>query len=254
MTDFKKWRIALVAGFTVPALTLTACSSDDTTSSDNTGTADETGTDDSRDDTASSSEATDIDLSGAPDGFELTPLDTRLDLGETAQILTQNSMGNLQFWDVTVSELKELPADTFELDDADVDIDHFVCVNYEMTLLGNADDPDFTPDDDTHRPTTPDGAPMNLTERPDLMPQGEDDIDPNSIYNADAEDCGIDRDDMLGSQLDDVEENKVYKDADVSFVSTASGEDAGVKPVGGKFGYPYALRDRGFDGTIYWDQ
>ncbi|MGP9723817.1 hypothetical protein ACT3SZ_07385 [Corynebacterium sp. AOP40-9SA-29] len=251
MTDFKKWRLALIAGLSVPALALTACSSDDDASADSgadsdasTATGDEASGDDSE---------FDVDLSGAPAGFELTPLETRLGLGETAQVLTQNSMGNLQFWDVTVSELKDLPADTFELED-ETDVDHFVCVNYEMTLLGNADDPDFTVDDDTHRPTFADGEPMNLTERPDLMPLGEDDAEPNSIYNGDAEDCGIDREEMLGSQLDEVEVGKAYKDADVSFVSNGSGDDAGIEPIGGKIFYPYALRDRGFDGTIYWER
>lgn len=66
MTDFKKWKLALISGLAVPALALTACSSDDGDSSDSSAT--ESGSaSDSVSDTSS-----DVTFEGAPDGFELT--------------------------------------------------------------------------------------------------------------------------------------------------------------------------------------
>ncbi|MGN0096630.1 MAG: hypothetical protein ACI38U_11280 [Corynebacterium sp.] len=251
MTDFKKLGLAVIAGLAVPSLALTACSSDDSDSnSDSSSTGSQSagdtgGTGDSDDGTAE----TDIDLAGAPDGFELTPADTRLSFGDTAQVLTQNRGGVLQFWDVTVSGLKDLPADAVELQDEDTDVDHFVCVNYEMTLLGTAENPDFTPDPENDSDTDYAG----LSSEPDMGILGEDDRMANSIIGGGAEECDIPDGDALGFRLDEVEEGKTYRDADVSVVTTGTGTDAGNNAVGGKFEYDYALEDLGLEGTIYWE-
>ncbi|MEJ6549021.1 MULTISPECIES: hypothetical protein [unclassified Corynebacterium] len=243
MTDFKKLRLAVIAGLAVPSLALTACSSDDS------GSHSDSSTSDSRSAADAGNAEIEIDLAGAPDGFELTPADTRLSFGDTAQVLTQNRGGVLQFWDVTVSGLKDLPADAMELQDEDTDVDHFVCVNYEMTLLGTAENPDFTPDPEDDADTDY----STLPSAPEMGILGEDDRMANSIIGGGAEECDISDGDVLGYRLDEVEEGKVYRDADVSFVTTGTGTDAGNKAVGGKFDYSYALEDLGLEGTIYWE-
>lgn len=184
----------------------------------------------------------------------MTPEGSHLKLGEKGSTVTQNPSGQFQFWEVTVSELKDLPADAFELQDSGTEIDHFVCVNYELTFLGRADDPEFVPDE-TDVTTGYDGQPMILTERPDLIPVGKDGEDPNTIYNGNYEDCGISPDDTLPSHLDEVEVGRVYKDADVSFVGKGSGEDAGIDPVGGQVYVDYDLKKRlGIEDTVYWEK
>lgn len=238
MADFKRLKLAVIAGLSVPSLALTACSSDN----DSAAASGSSGSDDAAE--------VEVDLPGAPDGFEPTPADTRLSFGDTAQVLTQNRGGVLQFWDVSVSGLNDLPADAMELDDEDTDIDHFVCVNYEMTLLGTADDPDFTPDPEDDADT--DFA--DFPTEPDMSVLGENDRMANAIIGAGAEDCDVSDSDTLGYRLDEIEEGKVYRDADVSFVTTGTGADAGNNAVGGKFEYGYDLEDLGPEGSVYWEE
>ena len=243
-----KWKSALLAGIAVPTLTfaLTACSSDD---DDDTA---------STDSAASSSDSTgsgEVTLPDTPAGFELTEDGSHLALGEKGNVVTQNPSGQFQYWEVTVSDLKDLPADTFELEDSGTEIDHFVCVNYELTFLGSADDPDFEKDPTDVETTYPDGSPMLLTARPDMVPVGADGEDQNTIYNANYEDCGISPDDTLPNQLDEVEEGKVYRDADVRFVGKGSREDVGVEPKGGQLYIEYDLKKRlNIEDTIYWEK
>ena len=229
MTDFKKWKLALISGLAVPALALTACSSDDGDSS-----ATESGSaSDSDSDTSS-----DVTFEGAPDGFELTAPGSKLSLDETGHVVTKHREGPTRFWDITPGEMRDLPADAAELEDGNEDVDHFVCVDYDMTYLGEGSD-GTNPEDATPVP------------EPSVRAIGDDGYGANSIFMDMSNTCGIHESDELPSTADSLEVGKVYKDSILSFVT--KDENSGVSPTGLKFSFSVESPELEGAEDIYWN-
>jgi hypothetical protein len=233
MTDVKKWKLALISGLAVPALALTACSSDDGDS----GASSDSSTDSSATETDSGT-ASDITFEGAPDGFELTDPGSRLSLDDTGHVVTKHREGPTRFWDITPGEMRDLPADAAELQDGNEDVDHFVCVDYDMTYLGEGADG-----------TNPEDA--GPVAEPRLTAIGDDGYGANSIFMDMANTCGIHESDELPSSSESLEVDKTYKGSILSFV--AKDENAGVSPTGLRFSFQ--AETPGLEGAedIYWN-
>ncbi|MCJ7857768.1 hypothetical protein [Corynebacterium kalidii] len=237
MTDVKKWKLALIAGLAVPALALTACSSDDGDSGAGPDTSSDSASDSSTEDTDSGA-TSDITFDGAPDGFELTSPGSRLSLDDTGHVVTRHREGPTMFWAITPGEMRDLPADAAELQDGNDDVDHFVCLDYDITYLGEGSDG-----------TNPEDA--SVVSTPRLSAVGEDGYGANSIFMDMGNTCGIHEADELPSTSESLTVDKTYKASILSFV--AKDENAGVDPTGLRFGFQTDIP--GLDGAedIYWN-
>ncbi|MGO1949845.1 MAG: hypothetical protein ACTH1D_09435 [Mycobacteriaceae bacterium] len=247
MTDFKKWRLALIAGLAVPALALSACSSDDSDSdADSDSSADAGGSEDSEgsgdsDDSDDSGDSADVELEGAPDGFELTDPGSKLSLGDDAFVVTQGyaeegQTGALQFWKVTAQDSTDVPVEEVELSSEADEVENFVCMNYDIEFLGaqESDDPEAS----------------TSIEDPDLGAVDDDGNGANTVIMSDSSDCGIHASDEMPYDLDELQEGKVYKAAALSYVTN---DGSGVDPTGMDFEFDVDAPGLENADAIYWN-
>ncbi|HIW96062.1 MAG TPA: hypothetical protein H9867_06235, partial [Candidatus Corynebacterium gallistercoris] len=80
-----------------------------------------------------------VAIAGAPEGFQATPGGTVLKFGEKAQVVSTNFAGHSFFWEVTATGTHDLPADAVALEQGGENVDHFVCMDWEMTYLGSSE-------------------------------------------------------------------------------------------------------------------
>ena len=202
-TSYRKLsRSVVAAGVAAPMLALSACSSDTTS---------------------------DIQLPGAPEGFALTAPGSKLDLGEPAYVATETGPGPedqepaIVFWKMTAQGPVDKPLEGSEdvVDDPS-NIDHFVCMMYDIEYLGTGGEvPEFkeigTPYDD-----------------PRTMPIGEGNRMANFVgaFAGDGP-CEVAEEDKLPDVVEGLEEGKVYKGVDLGFVS----KEEGIDPTGLEFTY-----------------
>lgn len=189
------WKTTLLAGIAVPTLTiaLTACSSDDDSG---------------------------IDIDGAPDGFSVTEPGSELSVDDTAHVVTKHGDGSTRFFDLGPVTFRDLPADAAELNGGNDDVDHFVCVGWDVTYRGDAGN-GTNPDDE--RPVAD----------PQVTAVGEQGQPANSVMMDLSDTCGS-RDDELPDISDDLEVDHTYKATKLSYV----GKDGkGVDPTGIKFSF-----------------
>lgn len=222
------WKAALLTGLAVPSLTLAACSSDDG-SSDSTDAAGANG---------DSGSSAGIGIPGTPDGFDVTKPDSKLSIDEVGHVVTKFQEGPSQFWDIRPGEFRDLPADAAELQSGAEDLDHFVCVDYEMTYRGAGSD-GTNPDDE--RPLSD----------PEVTAIGDNGNQANMILMDLSNTCGIHEADELPHNAQELEVGKTYRDAKLSYV----GKDAnkGVNPTGISFRYETSIS--GLDsGQVYWNK
>lgn len=247
MTDFRKWKIALIAGVSVPALALAGCSSDEdsgSSGSDGADTADSTDSADEVSDSGSDS-GSDVQLEGAPDGFELTEPGSRLDFGEVAYVVTQRSASEgddpypLQFWSITANDPEELGVDEVQLGDEEdkADIENFVCLSYDVEFLGmgESDDPEVS----------------DMLTTPDMGAVDDNGRRANTIIFGGADDCGIHDSDSLPHSAGDAQDGKVYQDATLSYAAVE--EAGGVSPTGLAFRYGVDADGLQNADDIYWN-
>lgn len=272
MTDFRMLRRALIAGITVPALALTACSMEEISDAVSTDTAngadagsgddgeggssdgDSSGSDllDFDDDDSVSIE--DIDLTGAPEDFDPTQLGRELSLGQSAYVVTQRpaedsgdgdnsaAASPKQYWKVTAQELTDLDSDHIEVGADAGEVEKFVCITYELEFLGL--------DDSSESAGTADQEDQDV-QPPELRAVDEDGNPANVVEGAVPEDCDIDQSDLLPEAIDDLEEDVVYQGAVLSYQTN---DGAGVTPTGLEFQFDVDLDEdeaENADG-IYW--
>ena len=237
MTVSQKWRRALLAGVTVPAVVLVGCSVGDgaTVGSESTEDAatgdgvDGGGVDGEGDGGDDENELiSELDLDGAPEGFRPTEPGTELDFGDAAYVVTQRPAGEdaanpepHQFWKVTASGSETLDVDEVPLTEGDDDVEEFVCLTYTLTFLG--EDP-VEADQDSGAVTAP-----------VLVPADDEGTGANVIQRADPEICGVDEQDLLPSSLADIDEDATYESAVLSYVDKE--KTRGISPTGLAFTY-----------------
>lgn len=261
MTDFKKWRIALIAGLAVPALALSACSSDDDSDSDSgSGSADSAS--DSTDDSGStddsdsgSTDASDSDsdsdsgsgsdagLEDAPDDFDLTDPGSKLSLGDDAYVVTQQSADEgtgdthpIQYWKITAQDLTDVPKEDVQLSEDANEVEKFICVNYDMEYLGSSE------------PSDPEST--EIVMEPSVTAVDDSGTGANSVMMADPADCDIHESDSLPSGFDELQEGKVYKGAELSYETN---DGTGVTATGLEFRYEVDIEDLENADSIYWN-
>lgn len=236
MTVSQKWRRALLAGVTVPAVILVGCSvgdgvtggtesSEDAADSD-AGDAGEAGDGGDVDELIS-----ERDLDGAPEGFRPTRPGTELDFGDAAYVVSQRpadddsaTPGPLQYWKVTATGTDTLDADEVPLTEGSDDVEEFVCLTYTLAFLGEG------PADDER-----DSADVAA---PELVPADDEGTGANVIERADPGTCGVDEEDLLPSSLADIDEDETYGSAVLSYVDKE--KTRGISPTGLAFTYDLA--------------
>lgn len=242
MTDFRKLRLALIAGLAVPALALTACSSDDS-DSDSSSPDSSNGSDSSDSDGEDSGSASDVELEGAPDDFELTAPGSKLSLGDDAYVVTQRGSGEdddetypIQYWKVTAQEITDVPKEDIELSSDADEVEKFLCVNYNIEFLGASDG------------SNPETA--HIVKEPYMRAVDDNGNGANTILMSSGSDCGIHSSDELPSGQDELQEGKVYKDAALSYETN---DGSGVTPTGLEFRFEADLEDLENADSIYWN-
>lgn len=178
------------------------------------------------------------ELSGAPADFTPTAVDTELGLDESAHLITENYDGNLQYWEATVTGLRPVSveeATRIAIFDDLGDVEQFVCVEYEVELLGTAEDP----------ATSTAAATATL---PFIQGVGTNKMTSNYVMAGIADEvCGIPDSPQLPTNLTGFAEGTGYQGASLAYESTAGGND----PVGARFSYDID-EAAGFDGYVYW--
>lgn len=225
-----------MAGIAVTALALASCSSDDDDSSDSSSSSSDSsdssdssaaGDDTSSDDSSSEDSGSgDGDLVGAPDGFDLTDPGSHLKNGESAYVVTQQAEYEgetfaQQYWKITARDSTEKASGEIPLDDEDAaDVDHFICMNYDVEFpgQGEASDPES----------------YQLVTEPDMGAVDDDGNGANYILMGGSEDCDIPEADLLPSDAGELETGKVYRGAVRSWESKS---DDGITPTGLSFTY-----------------
>ena len=232
MTDFRMLRRALIAGITVPALALTACSMEEISDAVSTDTANGADAGSGDDDSVS---IEDIDLTGAPEDFDPTQLGRELSLGQSAYVVTPRpaedsgdgdnsaAASPKQYWKVTAQELTDLDSDHIEVGADAGEVEKFVCITYELEFLGL--------DDSSESAGTADEEDQDV-QPPELRAVDEDGNPANVVEGAVPEDCDIDQSDLLPEAIDDLEEDVVYQGAVLSYQTN---DGAGVTPTGLEF-------------------
>ncbi|MGO1379213.1 hypothetical protein ACT3TD_07090 [Corynebacterium sp. AOP36-E1-14] len=217
------WKRVLFTALTVPVLAVTGCSiGEDGGDSDEAATSDVV-----EEDTDESELIAGLDLGDAPKGFRPTEPGTELDLDEPAYVVTRQAAGDgggetdvasdapLQFWKVTALRSSVLDADEVAVGDGADDVDHFLCLPYEVEFLGAGEGADLVapvpyPSDDA-------GTAANLVER------------------AEPSVCGVDEEDMLPGDMNDVEVGTTYSGFGLSYVDKE--RTRGINPTGMAFAY-----------------
>lgn len=240
MTVSQKWRRALLAGVTVPAVVLVGCSvgdgvtggtesSEDAADSDagDGGDVDEAG----HDSDGENELVSERDLDGAPEGFRPTRPGTELDFGDAAYVVSQRpadddsaTPGPLQYWKVTATGTDTLDADEVPLTEGSDDVEEFVCLTYTLAFLGEG------PADD--------GRDSAAVAAPELVPADDEGTGANVIERADPGTCGVDEEDLLPSSLADIDEDETYGSAVLSYVDKE--KTRGISPTGLAFTYDLA--------------
>ena len=238
-----------MAGVAVPALALASCSSDDDDSSDSSSdtSADSSGSSDGGDDASDDQSSDDSgsgdgDLVGAPEGFDLTDPGSKLKIGESAYVVTQQAEYEgetfaQQYWKITARDSTEKAAGEIPLDDEDAaDVDHFICMNYDVEFpgQGEASDPES----------------YQLVTEPDMGAVDDDGNGANYILMGGSEDCDIPEADLLPSDAGELETGKVYRGAVLSWESKS---DDGITPTG--LSFTYDVESAGLDDVddILWN-
>ena len=239
MTDFRMLRRALIAGITVPALALTACSMEEISDAVSTDTANGADAGSGDDDSVS---IEDIDLTGAPEDFDPTQLGRELSLGQSAYVVTPRpaedsgdgdnsaAASPKQYWKVTAQELTDLDSDHIEVGADAGEVEKFVCITYELEFLGL--------DDSSESAGTADEEDQDV-QPPELRAVDEDGNPANVVEGAVPEDCDIDQSDLLPEAIDDLEEDVVYQGAVLSYQTN---DGAGVTPTGLEFQFDVRSR------------
>ncbi|MGP9722572.1 hypothetical protein ACT3SZ_00970 [Corynebacterium sp. AOP40-9SA-29] len=227
------WKCALITGLTVPALALTGCSFGE--DSDDSGD-DAASSDVVEEDTDESELLTGLTLDGAPGGFRPTAPGTELDVDEPAYVVTRQAGGQeaedaenadeaqdaqdapLQFWKVTALRSSVVDADEVALTEGADDVDHFLCLPYEVEFLGAGEGAELVAP--VPYPAEDEGTAANVVER------------------ADPTVCGVDEEDLLPSDMTDFEVGTTYSGAALSYVDKE--RTRGINPTGLAFAYALA--------------
>lgn len=238
-TLYRNLKAALLVGVAVPSLALAACSSDEDNSSD-TGSAGSGLSSDSSG-SSDSSDSSDTALPGAPAGFELTKPGSRLKIGESAYVVTQfggtdGEKYPLEYWKVTVRDAHDVPVGDIEMSSDTADIEKFVCMNYDLEFLGVG--------------TSATGESASIVSDPDMDAVDDNGRGANSVIFGDGTECGIHESDKLPSSLAEVQLGKVYKGAELSYVTN---NDTGISPTGMSF--EFSVNSPGLETVdkIYWN-
>lgn len=251
MTVSQKWKCAALAAVTVPALTVVACSvpgdGGDPAPTDTSGAAvsQEAEETDSAEGAGGMAEFVSARLpdavgDGAPDGVELSEPGTTLSFGEAGYVVT-GTVDAPRYWKVTAKEPEKIGADEVPLtDDANDDVDTFVCLTYTVTLLEAEDaaEPPENPDPPT---------------APELVPVDDKAHEANRVVHGGNEQCGVDGEDTLPAEPADVEPDTGYTRAVLSYVD--KDPRRGISPTGMAFTYDLdgAVEDRGENDPVVWD-
>lgn len=232
------WKCALITGLTVPALALTGCSFGE--DSDDSGD-DAVASDVVEEDTDESELLTGLTLDGAPGGFRPTAPGTELDVDEPAYVVTRQAGGEeaqdaedaeeaqdapLQFWKVTALRSSVVDADEVALTEGADDVDHFLCLPFEVEFLGAGE-----------------GAELVA---PAPYPADDAGIGANVVERADPTVCGVDEEDLLPDDMTDVEVGTTYSGAALSYVDKE--RTRGINPTGLAFAYALAADADADDG------
>lgn len=224
---------ALLSVLTASALTLSACS--DTSSNDSndeaaentvaTDGSDSSGDSAGKDDESSDSSDSDVETPGAPDGFSPTKADSRLKLGDTASIiLPSHTTDSPAYFEVTVAPPEEKSVEEIEEIAAGQLTDHdysgFKCFTATFKYLGIG----------------PDAEEREVVLAPRLRPIGDGGRNANYIAGSAELLCGIHDSEELPESTADLEEGKEYKLAAIGFTEKSDGgiDPTGIKLVSGK--------------------
>lgn len=216
----KKLKTGIVAAVTVPALFLAGCSeSDDQNSASQT---EETAASESSvaSESATTSAEESKDKKDKKVDGDLTEPGTTLKLGETATVMTEDYDGNLLTWELAVNKPVEKTVEEVheaagqEIGKPEDQIEKFICVPYTMTLkkveqVGE------------EKPYSVEQPDINLTDDRGykankflLFGGGEEIV------------CGIDAVDVMPTALEDVQIDRPYQYAALSYVTSEGGNPA----------------------------
>ncbi len=215
------WPAPLLSTVLALPLLLTACSSDDAEPTTPTTSGDA-----SPDDRRAGAPVPDITLPGAPEGFTVTSPGTVLSVGEPASVATRaetydDQPHGLQFWRVTAQPSHDVPAGDIALENTDAaEIDHFVCINYDVEFLGWDTASGIGGDTQVARPTM---SPVDGNgQRANFVVMGGDN------------ECGVDEADRLPFDATALEQGRIYRGAALSYVTT---DGSGISPAGAMFSF-----------------
>ncbi|WP_257158972.1 hypothetical protein [Corynebacterium cystitidis] len=219
----KKLKTGIISTVVAPALFLAGCADSD---NDNSASqADETAAAESAEESSDASDTSETETTSAEESEAttadgLTAPGTKLKLGEAATVMTEDTMGNLLTWELTVNEPVEKSVEDVhaaagqEIADPEDGVENFICVPYTMTLkeveqVGEDEplvvvEPEIKLTDDR-------GYPANTFM---LIGGGEEIV------------CDIDAVDVTPNSLRDVQIDRPYQYAELSYVSTEGGVPA----------------------------
>ena len=182
-----------------------------------------------------------VEVPGAPADFKLTPAKSKLKLGETANIATEDikNPDQLLFWKATTTGVRSVAEDPEELkkmlgeDDAK-DVKSLACIDVELEFAGKSKD--FKGD--------------NYFTPPSFRAAGKNGNSANTLLFGDKALCGIHEADEVPSKVDELQEGSKYKVAEFSYFMN---NDTGVDPVGASFEYQLKNEDKLNNQKIYWE-
>lgn len=251
MTVSQKWRRALLAGVTVPAVVLVGCSVGDGATGGAESSEDAADSDAGDAGDGENELISELDLDGAPEGFRPTEPGTELDFGDAAYVVSQRPVdddsatpGPLQFWKVTATGADTLDADEVPLTEGSDDVEEFVCLTYTLAFLGEG-------------PATDDQDSATVA-APELVPADDEGTGANVIERADPATCGVNEQDLLPPSVADIDEDATYGSAVLSYVDRE--KTRGISPTGLAFTYDLPDTPESPDGSepteiepIHWN-
>lgn len=215
MRLFNRNFVAPVAIVTASALTLAACSdSSNSSSADNTA-AEETV--EVEEETTTEEAAAEYDLPGKPADFEVTPPNSELSFGETANVVMEDSLGTaLTYAKITVEEGKEYTHEQAQENagqqfEAEEGLDSYVCFDVKINIV--------------HVEQIDPAADYVRVGRPSFGAEGTNGNRANSFFMGSDEICGVDQNATIPTYQEDVNPDRDYQDAVLSWKATSGGID-----------------------------
>ncbi|SES30480.1 hypothetical protein CCYS_11820 [Corynebacterium cystitidis DSM 20524] len=191
----QKLRSTVAAAIILPALAITACSSEDSDTE-----AGSTGASAPESSASESTDATDSATGGAPANFTATEPDTIVPFGEAAYITTSDRSGTSLYWKVTATgtadiDSAEAVAAYAEAGQTEPALDQTQCVTYEVEFLGAEGSPDSATSHQLHFSPAPfptetvansngfvDQTGLCAPDEATALPETMGDIKPETVY------------------------------------------------------------------------